>query len=64
MAENEIHTCAQMTHPGSMHVDPEPAEYCETEVENEGDLCPAHGGIEPDWDQIRKDKIEERINEY
>ena len=27
---------------GVRYVDPEPAEYCMTEVANEDDLCPAH----------------------
>jgi hypothetical protein len=27
-----------------MHEDPEPAEFCENEVENEGDACSAHDG--------------------
>jgi hypothetical protein len=41
-----------------MYVDPEPAEYCENEVAEEGDLCGQHGGDdEPDWDAIRKDRL-------
>lgn len=31
--------CIAQTHPGSRYEAPE---FCETEVENPGDLCPAH----------------------
>lgn len=34
--------CAAQTRPARMYVDPEPAEYCENEVEHEGDFCAQH----------------------
>ena len=34
--------CPAQTRPARMYQDPEPAEFCETEVENEGDYCPKH----------------------
>ncbi|MDQ0854828.1 hypothetical protein QFZ79_002939 [Arthrobacter sp. V4I6] len=37
--------CDVQVRAASWYVDPEPAEYCEEKVENEGDLCPKH---EPD----------------
>jgi hypothetical protein len=36
--------CNVQVRAASWYVDPEPAEYCEEEVENEGDLCPKHDG--------------------
>jgi hypothetical protein len=41
-ADDTVHHCAFMTHPGSMYVDPEPPEYCTNVVEHDGDLCPEH----------------------
>lgn len=38
----ETHYCGAMTRPARMYVDPEPAEYCEAEVENEDGRCPRH----------------------
>lgn len=38
----ETFYCNVEVRPASMYVDPEPAEYCEAEVENDGDLCPRH----------------------
>lgn len=32
-----------------MYEDPEPAEYCENEVENDGDACNQHEPDEGDW---------------
>jgi hypothetical protein len=34
--------CPAQTRPARMYIDPEPAEYCETEVEEEGQYCPLH----------------------
>jgi hypothetical protein len=36
------HYCPAQTFAGRMHDDPQPAEFCENEVDNEGDLCPDH----------------------
>lgn len=39
----EIRLCRFQTYAGSFHVDPEPPEYCEREVESPDDeFCPAH----------------------
>lgn len=43
------HYCNVEVRPASMHVDPEPAEYCENEVENDGDICSKHEPDEDDW---------------
>lgn len=44
--------CPAQTRPARMYVDPEPAEYCENEVEDYGDYCEEHSdeewGIEDD----------------
>jgi hypothetical protein len=54
----ETFECGVETRP-MRYVDPEPAEYCETEVENEGDLCSKHDDDqEPDWDNVREDREE------
>lgn len=34
--------CPVQIRAARMYEDPEPAEYCENEVEDEGDLCPKH----------------------
>jgi len=34
--------CNAQTFAGRMYDDPEPASYCEVEVEQEGDLCDRH----------------------
>jgi hypothetical protein len=34
--------CPAQTFAGRRYIDPEPPEYCETEVEEEGQYCPAH----------------------
>jgi hypothetical protein len=39
---SEIHYCPAQTFAGRYYIDPEPPEYCETEVEQEGDYCPKH----------------------
>lgn len=41
-AAEEVFYCDVQTRAASWHVDPEPAEYCEEEVENEGDRCTRH----------------------
>lgn len=38
----EVFYCGVETRAASWYVDPEPAEFCENEVANEGDLCPRH----------------------
>lgn len=51
--EHQRYTCGAMTFPGRRYVDPEPPEYCEEEVEQEGDLCPRHEGFDdedPRWE--------------
>lgn len=44
------------------YVDPEPAEYCENEVEHEGDLCVAHEGAAR-ADAERDDDAYERMKD-
>lgn len=40
-----------------------PAEYCETEVEQEGDYCPAHEEADDDYDHYdHLQEIKERQN--
>ncbi|AYN58887.1 hypothetical protein PP634_gp61 [Arthrobacter phage Richie] len=39
---SERHYCPAQTFAGRYHIDPEPPEYCENEVEEEGQHCPAH----------------------
>lgn len=39
------------------YVDPEPAEYCENEVDNEGEHCDKHG--EPDEDDDAYDRMKD-----
>jgi hypothetical protein len=34
--------CGYEIRPASWHIDPEPAELCENEVENDGDVCTEH----------------------
>ena len=44
------------------YVDPEPAEYCENEVENEGDLCARHEAddrADADYDDYREAQAED-----
>lgn len=50
---------------GVRYVDPEPAEYCMTEVENEDDHCPAHEEADDDFDYERycDDKAERAADE-
>lgn len=38
----EVFYCGVQTRAASWYVDPEPAEYCENEVDVEGDLCARH----------------------
>lgn len=53
----EAFFCGVQTRAARMYEDPEPAEYCENEVDIDGDLCPRHDeeDDEPDWDNIRED---------
>jgi hypothetical protein len=52
-------TCGVQTFAGNYHVDPQPPEWCEEEVEGEDDNCPKHDGHdEPDWDNIREERAE------
>ena len=39
---NGPYLCGYQTRAARMYEDPEPAEHCEAEVDNEGDCCPAH----------------------
>jgi hypothetical protein len=39
---SETFYCPEQTFAGRMYDDPQPAEHCENEVDNEGDLCPQH----------------------
>lgn len=52
----ETFTCPVEIRAARMYEDPEPAEFCENEVLEEGEPCAEHGGDEPDWDAIRKDE--------
>lgn len=52
----EVFYCGVETRAASWYVDPSPAEYCETEVANDGELCPRHDDDEPDWDDIREER--------
>jgi hypothetical protein len=54
VSSSEPAQCAYQTYRATRF---EPAEYCETEVESEGDFCARHDDDEPDYDQIRKDRI-------
>lgn len=49
--------CGVQTQP-VRYVDPQPAEYCEAVVENEGDVCPAHEEPDDDfgWDEFRESR--------
>jgi hypothetical protein len=46
--------CPAQTFAGRYHIDPQPPEYCDVEVENEGDLCPQHD------DDDRSDELYDR----
>ncbi|UUG70010.1 hypothetical protein SEA_ZUCKER_51 [Arthrobacter phage Zucker] len=39
---SEVHYCAAQTFAGRYHIDPEPPEWCDVEVGNEGDYCAQH----------------------
>lgn len=55
----ETFYCGVETRAARMYEDPEPAEVCDAEVENEDDTCPKHDeDDEPDWDNIREDRAE------
>ena len=41
--------CPVEVRAASMYVDPSPAEYCENEVEAEGDVCGYHEPDDEDW---------------
>jgi hypothetical protein len=46
--------CPAQTMAPRMYVDPTPAEYCETEVEEAGDYCARHEDLDEDpwgWDE-------------
>ncbi|QWY81346.1 hypothetical protein SEA_RIZWANA_49 [Arthrobacter phage Rizwana] len=40
--DRQPHLCDALIRPARMHVDPEPEERCDREVEHEDDRCPAH----------------------
>lgn len=43
---NKHRVCNYMMFPGRMHVDPEPPEYCDEDVENDEDeYCPQHQAL-------------------
>jgi hypothetical protein len=51
--------CGVQTRAARMYEDPEPAEHCESEVENEDDVCRKHDEDNgPDWDNIREERQE------
>lgn len=55
----ETFYCGVQTFAGSYYVDPQPPEWCEEEVAEEGDLCARHDeDDEPDWDNVREDRAE------
>lgn len=55
----ETFYCGVEVRAARMYEDPEPAEHCEEEVVNEGDLCARHDeDDEPDWDNVREDRAE------
>lgn len=41
-ADEPVYYCGRMTFAGRMQLDPEPPEWCENLVENEGDVCSVH----------------------
>lgn len=55
-------TCGALTSPARMYVDPAPEDYCDTDVENEGDLCERHDYTDEDAaDDAREHDIESRM---
>lgn len=58
----EAFYCGVETRAASMYVDPEPAEFCEEEVENQGDLCTRHeedDRADADYDDYREAQLED-----
>ena len=61
MSEETIY-CPAQVRPARMHQDPEPAEYCENEVEDYGDYCELHGYTDEDAaDDAREHAYESRL---
>lgn len=56
----ETFYCGAQTFAGSYHVDPQPPEWCEEEVVNEGDLCPRHEPEDDDYlyERIKDERLE------
>jgi len=46
---DEIFYCPAQTRAPRLYVDPAPAEYCETEVEEAGDYCALHEPGDDPW---------------
>jgi hypothetical protein len=55
---NGPYYCGVQTRAARMYEDPEPAEYCEVEVEHEGQMCDAHEAAE--YDDGRDDDAYDR----
>lgn len=54
--------CPAQTRAARMYEDPEPAEYCENEVADYGDLCPEHEYTDEDAaDDAREHDYESRM---
>ena len=45
---SEIYYCPAQTRAPRMYVDPEPGEWCETEVEERGQYCAQHEELDDD----------------
>ena len=53
---SETYHCGIMTRAASLHEDPEPAEWCENEVSEEGEICTRH---EDEFDAIARAEDDE-----
>jgi hypothetical protein len=64
-ASEETYYCGAQTFAGRMYVDPEPAEYCETEVAEAGDRCPAHTEDDDrdEYEEWRERQMDERYGD-
>lgn len=60
--EQEVFYCSQETYRASQY---QPAEYCENEVDNEGDLCGSCGRYEegPDPDDARDEWLDRQAED-
>lgn len=50
----DLELCAQLVYSATFH---QPAEYCANEREPGSDYCEDHVQWEPDWDDLRKDRL-------